>query len=205
MSIVSAVLLKAGTDVEPESVMVNGLESIQSLVGGNIEAVRIYTQQRGTDESFELIGYCDDEGLVKDSDINWLASALFQQKIHGNVVVVTNAGDGEDADVPDTFTQWLMTTFLQHVVVTYNQATFISRMMSYAVENNIVSKKEVEEVMEAMGEDIDENDGHSVETIEKTNALLEKISNAIINNNPQQSEVDLVDEIEDWLKQETEK
>jgi hypothetical protein len=38
MSIVSAVLLKAGTDVEPESVMVNGLESIQSLVGGNIEA-----------------------------------------------------------------------------------------------------------------------------------------------------------------------
>jgi hypothetical protein len=130
---------------------------------------------------------------------------LFQQKIHGNVVVVTNAGDGEDADVPDTFTQWLMTTFLQHVVVTYNQATFISRMMSYAVENNIVSKKEVEEVMEAMGEDIDENDGHSVETIEKTNALLEKISNAIINNNPQQSEVDLVDEIEDWLKQETEK
>lgn len=65
MSTVSAVLLKSGTGVEPESVIVNGLESIQSLVGGNIEAVRIFAQKRDTDEPFELVGYCDDEGLVR--------------------------------------------------------------------------------------------------------------------------------------------
>jgi hypothetical protein len=65
MSTVSAVLLKAGTGVEPESVVINGLESIQSLVGGNVEAVRVFAQKRDTDEPFELVGYCDDEGRLR--------------------------------------------------------------------------------------------------------------------------------------------
>lgn len=204
MSTVSAVLLKSGTGVEPEPVVVNGLESIQSLVGGNIEAVRIFAQKRDTDEPFELVGYCDDEGLVKNSEMNWLASALFRQEIRGNVVVVTDAGDGEDGDVPDMFVKWLMSGFLQRVAESYNEATFIAGVMEFAVQHNLVPEEEIMEVMNSMGEDI-ENEGRTPETIEKMNTLLEKILKAVQNYNAEEDGVQLVNEIEDWLKTETEK
>lgn len=204
MSAVSAVLLKAGTGVEPESVVIDGLESIQSLVGGNIEAVRIFAQKRDTDEPFELVGYCDDEGLVKDSEMNWLATALFRQEIRGNVVVVTDAGDGENADVPDTFVKWLMSGFLRRVAESYNEASFIAEVMQFAVENNLVPEEEIMEVMNSMGQDID-NEGQTPETVQKMNELLEKILKAVQNHNAEEDGVQLVNEIEDWLKTETEK
>lgn len=204
MSTVSAVLLKSGTNVEPEPVVINGLESIQSLVGGNIEAVRVFAQKRDTDEPFELVGYCDDEGRVKDSEMNWLASALFRQEIRGNVVVVTDAGDGEDADVPDTFVKWLMSGFLQRVAESYNEASFIAEVMQFAVQNNLIPEDEIMEVMNSMGQDI-ENEGQTPETMQKMNELLEKILKAVQLHNADEDGVQLVNEIEDWLKTETEK
>lgn len=204
MNTVSAVLLKSGTGVQPEPVVINGLESIQSLVGGNIEAVRIFAQKRDTDEPFELVGYCDDEGLVKDSEMNWLASALFRQEIRGNVVVVTDAGDGEDGDVPDTFVKWLMSGFLQRVAESYNEATFIAGVMEFAVQHNLVPEEEIMEVMNSMGEDI-ENEGRTPETIEKMNTLLEKILKAVQDYNAEEDGAQLVSEIEEFLKTETEK
>ena len=204
MSTVSAVLLKAGTGVEPESVVIDGLESIQSLVGGNIEAVRVFAQKRDTDEPFELVGYCDDEGLVKESEMNWLASALFRQEIRGNVVVVTDAGDGENGDVPDTFVKWLMSGFLQRVAESYNEASFIAEVMQFAVQNNLVPKDEIMEVMDSFGEDISRGE-QTEETIHKMNTLLERILKAVKDYNAQEDGVELVSEIEDWLKTETEK
>ena len=204
MSTVSAVLLKAGTGVEPESVVIDGLESIQSLVGGNIEAVRVFAQKRDTDEPFELVGYCDDEGLVKESEMNWLASALFRQEIRGNVVVVTDAGDGEDGDVPDTFVKWLMSGFLRRVAESYNEASFIAEVMQFAVQNNLVPEDEIMEVMGSFGEDISRGE-QTEETIHKMNTLLERILKAVKDYNAQEDGVELVSEIEDWLKKETEK
>ena len=204
MSTVSAVLLKAGTGVEPESVVIDGLESIQSLVGGNIEAVRVFAQKRDTDEPFELVGYCDDEGLVKESEMNWLASALFRQEIRGNVVVVTDAGDGENGDVPDTFVKWLMSGFLQRVAESYNEASFIAEVMQFAVQNNLVPKDEIMEVMDSFGEDISRGE-QTEETIHKMNTLLERILKAVQLHNADEDGVELVSEIEDWLKTETEK
>lgn len=204
MSTVSAVLLKCGSGVEPEPVVINGLESIQSLVGGNIEAVRVFAQKRDTDEPFELVGYCDDEGRIKDSEINWLASALFRQEIRGNVVVVTDAGDGEDGDVPDTFVKWLMSSFLQRVAQAYNEATFIAEVMGFAVQNNLVPEEEIMEVMDSMSQDI-ANEDKTPETIQKMNELLDKILKAVQNYNAEEDGVQLVGEIEDWLKTETEK
>lgn len=204
MGAVSAVLLKCGSGVEPEPVVINGLESIQSLVGGNIEAVRIFAQKQDTDEPFELVGYCDDEGRIKDSEMNWLASALFRQEIRGNVVVVTDAGDGEDGDVPDTFVKWLMSSFLQRVAETYNEATFIAEVMRFAVENHLVPEEEIMEVMNSMGQDI-ANEGQTPETMQKMNELLEKILKAVQDYNAEEDGVQLVSEIEDWLKTETEK
>ena len=204
MSTVSAVLLKCGSGVEPEPVVINGLESIQSLVGGNIEAVRVFAQKRDTDEPFELVGYCDDEGRIKDSEMNWLASALFRQEIRGNVVVVTDAGDGEDGDVPDTFVKWLMSSFLQRVAQAYNEATFIAEVMGFAVKNNLVPEEEIMEVMNSMGQDI-ADEGRTPETIQKMNELLDKILKAVQNHTAEEDGVQLVSEIEDWLKTETEK
>lgn len=204
MGAISAVLLKCGSGVEPEPVVINGLESIQSLVGGNIEAVRIFAQKRDADEPFELVGYCDDEGLVKDSEMNWLASALFRQEIRGNVVVVTDAGDGEDGDVPDTFVKWLMSGFLQRVADSYNEATFIAGVMEFAVKNNLVPEEEIMEVMNSMGQDI-ANESKTPETIQKMNELLDKILKAVQDYTAKEDGAQLVNEIEDWLKTETEK
>lgn len=136
--------------------------------------------------------------------MNWLASALFRQEIRGNVVVVTDAGNGEDGDVPDTFVKWLMSSFLQRVAETYNEATFIAEVMRFAVENNLVPKEEIAEVMDSMGQDI-ANEGQTPETMQKMNELLEKILKAVQDYTAEEDGVQLVNEIEDWLKSETEK
>lgn len=204
MSAVSAVLFKAGTNVEPEPVIVDGLESIRSWVGGNIEAVRVSAQQRNSDEPFDLIGYCDDEGLIKDLETNWLASALFRQEIRGNVIVVGDAGNGDINDVPDTFVQWLTHAFLERVADSYNQASFVATIMEYAVENNLIPKDEIMEVVNSMNGDID-NGEQTDETMQKLNDLLEKILKAVQLDTADEDGAELVSEIEEFLKTETEK
>jgi len=204
MSAISAVLFKAGTNVEPEPVVVDGLGSIQSWVGGNVETVHISAQKRDSDDSFDLIGYCDDEGLVKDLEMNWLASALFRQEIRGNVVVVGDVGNGEIGDVPDTFVQWLTHAFLERVADSYNQASLVAAIMEYAVENNLIPKDEIMEVLKAMNGDID-NGEQTGETIQKLNDLLEKLLKAVQLHTADEDGAELVSEIEQFLKTETEK
>ena len=205
MSVLSAVLLKSGNGVIPEPVVVNGLEDIQSWVGGYVEAVRVDAQQTdGSGKEITLVGYCHEEGLVRDMEMNWLASALFKTQIRGNVVVVASDGGEEDCDVPDILVRWLMTTFTHRVVDSYNQASVVSAMLEYALENNLVPKEEIAELMEAIGNDID-NDKRTDAVTDKLNTLLEKLTNAISNDVSQEDSEAFVSDIENYLKSETEK
>lgn len=205
MSTVSAVLLKCGSGVEPEPIMVTGLESIQMIVGGNIEAVRVTAQDNeNPNQPIELVGYCNDEGMVLDMETNWLASALFRQEIRGNVVVVTDDGNGNDCDVPDKMVKWMTTRFLNRVVESYNEATMLSEVLAYAVQHHLIPEDEIREVMEMLGDDID-NGGQSSEAIRRMNELIEKIEKAIIEQVSSQHSSTLVSEVEEFLRTETEK
>jgi hypothetical protein len=64
----------------------NGLSDFQSLVGGNIEPVRLYKSDGS--ENADLIMLVNDEGLLNDLPINLVASMLAKQTLRGDVVVV---------------------------------------------------------------------------------------------------------------------
>lgn len=210
MSTVSAVLLKAGVGVEPEPIVIDDLQSIQRLVGGHIDAVRIDAQDVDSEsEPFTLVGYCHDEGLILDLEMNWLASALFQRELRGDVVLVsgkspTGEYDGENYDVPDVMVRWLRTAFVQRVADTYNEATALTAACQFAIENNLIDESLFHETMKAVAEDVNNNE-HSDTVAEKLRNLINITGDAILNHTTGQVSGKLISEIEEFLQKETEK
>jgi len=156
-------LLQAGQGGAVIPIHVDGLESLQKAVGGNIDAVRLAVNDR-----IYVVGYCHDEGMLLDMDINWLASALFHQKLHGNVVLVngydeTGIDDGESHDLPTEFMLWVATTFARKVGETYNESVMISMIIQYAIENDIVSTEETQVFQDAIRIAVEEPGEHPAE------------------------------------------
>ena len=210
MSTISAVLLKAGIGVEPEPIVIGDLESIQRLVGGHIDAVRIDAQEVDSEnEPFTLVGYCHDEGLILDLEMNWLASALFQRELRGDVVLVsghssTGEYDGENYDVPDTMVSWLRSTFVKRVAETYNEATALTAAFQYAIENNLIEPELFHEAMQAVAEDV-ENGERSEMVADKLRNLINITGDAIVGHTANKVSGKLVSEVEEFLRKETEK
>lgn len=76
-----------------ERVVVDGYESIKTLVGGWIDAVRT--------SDGEMVGYVHDEGLITGLPMNPIATAMFGTIIAGPCVLLhaTNAqGETDGAD-----------------------------------------------------------------------------------------------------------
>lgn len=219
MSAVSAVLIKAGVGVTPEAVMVDGLESIQRLVGGMIDAVRIDTQQvnRVTGEEaprFTIVGYVHDEGLMLDMEINWIASALFQQRIVGNVVLVSGSSstgeyDGENHDIPDTLFKWLSTSFVNHVAKTYNESVMIAEILDYVKNDGGFTPEEValftDTMQRVMDEGMDDNEG-SADIIESMLVKAKKhMMDKLFEKTAENESSTLISEIDEFLQGEANK
>jgi len=217
MSTVSAVLLKAGTNVQPEAVVVDGLESIQKLVGGVIDAVRIDTQQvnpdTGEEETprFTLVGYVHDEGLMLDLEINWVASALFQRRIVGNVVLVsgnsaTGEYDGENHDIPDTLFRWLSTSFIKHVAKTYNESVMIAEILQYVKNDGGFTPEEVTLFTETMQKVMEEGRDENADSGDILEAMVEKAKKHMVDKAISElSSSELIDEIDAFLEGEANK
>jgi hypothetical protein len=220
MSAVSAVLLKAGTNVQPEAVMVDGLESIQLLVGGCIDAVRIDTQQinpdTGEEETprFTIVGYVHDEGLMLDMEINWIASALFQQRIVGNVVLVsgnspTGEYDGENHDIPDTLFKWLSTSFVKHVAKTYNESVMVAEILEYVKNDGGFTPAEVTLFTETMQKVIEEGASDDTDGADIIDSMLEKarqhMMDKVIARTVEKESNTLISEIDTFLEGEANK
>jgi len=159
----NGLLFEAGSGGMVQTIQVDGLESIQRAVGGNIDAVRKVLNDR-----IKLVGYCHDEGLLNGMDINWLASALFQQRLCGNVVLVnaydeTGIDDGESHDLPTEFMLWAATTFARKVQDTFNESVMISMIISYAAETGIVTPEEMAAFDESIRISIEEPGSHPEE------------------------------------------
>ena len=220
MSAVSAVLLKAGVGVEPEAVMVDGLESIQRLVGGVIDAVRIDTQQinpnTGEEETprFTIVGYVHDEGIMLDMEINWIASALFQQRIVGNVVLVsgnspTGEYDGENHDIPDTLFKWLSTSFVKDVAKTYNESVMIAEILEYVKNDGGFTPAEVALFTDTMQKIMDEGVSDNSDGADMIESMLEKakqhVMDKVIARTAEKESSTLISEIDTFLEGEANK
>lgn len=209
MGVISAVLLRAGVGVEPEPLLLeNNLESLQNYVGGTIDAVRIQGQQINSDkESFTLVGYCHDEGLLLNLEMNWLASALFERELRGDIVLVSGTSesgeyDGENHDVPDDLVFWLKTSFLSRVANTYNEAHTLAAATQYALDKNLIKQSEINDLFSLLNDDIDKGEQSEV-VRDRLNDIIDKLNNVLTEHIVQASGGDMITEIEEFLDKET--
>jgi len=86
----SSVLL--GTDNKVSRYNVDSLESLQKAVGGYIEMLRPH---KAIDEGLlksDIILIVDEEGILKNKEVNLIASALFGSILVGDVVITKEKG-----------------------------------------------------------------------------------------------------------------
>lgn len=85
--------------VEPD------LETLQTVVGGYLEVVLINSLST-------VHGYVNEDGIRLNLPLNVLASRLAGTQILGNMIILGNGANGEEADCPDTIYA-LLINFLQ--------------------------------------------------------------------------------------------
>jgi len=147
---VAGALLPTGINAEIQPAIVTDLKSIQAYVGGTIDAVR-----HQLENDTVIVGYCHDEGLLLDMEMNWFASALFGQELRGPVVLVSGTSpqgeyDGDNYDLPHVVYDYLTTQFTTHVANTYNEAMLMSVALATSLREGIIDKSDVKRLSDAM-------------------------------------------------------
>jgi hypothetical protein len=143
-NLVSGMLLPCGEGVMPEPVIVNGLDSLNMMVGGTIDAV---TTTLDSDTAV-LVGYINDEGLFLDMEFNYIASALFNRHIVGNCVVVWGLNsngvyDGESYDLPSAIVKFLNEELMQVVAKGYGTATILGAFCEVAIDLGLATHEDI--------------------------------------------------------------
>jgi hypothetical protein len=137
-------VLPSGAYKQIKRVIIEDLDDLQKLVGGNIEPLTVELE-----DGFFLTMFVNEDGHEKNLDMNWIASALFMREIVGDVVLIrvtpTGEDSGEFADLPSQFITWLENKHMPKVADAYNQTLMVSAMFRLAVTENLISEEEVEE------------------------------------------------------------
>ena len=114
-----AEFIPADIEKEPHSVLLgNGantslVDDIQLFVGGTFDVVRMQAVNEETLDTFTLIGYVHDEGILLDMPMNVLASSLFGRELYGDVLVLSGTNpengdyDGDSYDLPMNFCEYI--------------------------------------------------------------------------------------------------
>lgn len=191
---VSGALLPCGINREIEPAIVDGVDSIQQYVGGLFDSV---TQV--LPDGQVLVGYCHDEGLLLNLEINWYASALFLRELRGPVVIVSGKSpegeyDGENYDLPNRTYAWLTSKFTEQVAQTYNESVVMSALIGAAVELDILSKDEAREFAELLDKAVETGDDYEVK--EMLNEIQERLQEWALEN----AGAELSNEVEDFLR-----
>jgi len=194
---VAGALLPAGINAHIEPAIVSGLESLQTYVGGTIDAVR-----QELPDGTVLVGYVHDEGFLLDLPVNWFASALFLRELRGPVVLVSGTSpsgdyDGENYDVPNHIYKWLTTKFTEQVAETYNESMAISAVIEAGKHFGLISEDELREFAEYLERAIASEDHEAARSMKQMlDEFMQRIEDYAISK---QSSV-LVNEVEDFLK-----
>jgi hypothetical protein len=194
---VAGALLPAGINANIEPAIVSGLESIQTYVGGTIDAVR-----QELPDGTVLVGYVHDEGLLLDLPVNWYASALFLRELRGPVVLVSGTSpsgdyDGENYDVPNHIYKWLTTKFTEQVAETYNESVAIGAVLEAGKHFGIISEDELREFAEVLERTVSSEDYEAARSLkEMMDEFMKRLEEYALSK---QGDV-LVNEVEDFLK-----
>lgn len=153
-----SVVLYADPTKTPEPILLGGgdtdrVTEIQKLVGGHFDAVkRGCSDTTGANKDFILVGYVHDEGKLLDLPLNPLACVLFDEVIHGDVVIVSGTNpdngdyDGESYDIPVAFSEYIIKAMHPTIV----ESVMFSKMLAMSVANglkeNIITREEYERI-----------------------------------------------------------
>lgn len=142
----AGMFIPSGVRVNPEPCFIDGVDDIQTHVGGMFDVV---TTTMGMDNNeCVLVGYVNDTGLVDKLPLNYLATALFSREIHGEVVVVWGLDaegnyDGDNHDLPENIQEFMMTELVRFTAENYNEAVFIKQVCAIAVLKGHKTREEI--------------------------------------------------------------
>ena len=191
---VSGALLPTGINRKIEPVLVDGVDSIQTYVGGMFDCV---TQVMP--DNTVMVGYIHDEGMLLNLEMNWFASALFMRELHGPVVLVSGSSpsgeyDGENYDIPTHIYAWLISNFTEKVADTYNESVMVTALLNAGVELGVITVAEKNEMYDLIASATEGGDQY--EAKEMLDEIMERLEEWAMNN----SGAELANEIEDFLK-----
>lgn len=158
--LINAILLPADNGAEPIPVGISGLESIQQLVGGHIDAVVAQADPADFEvdgNECEIVGYVHDEGILLGLPLNRLATVMFGRELYGPVVVTGTDNQGNDAELPEWFLGAVFGGGLVEAVELLNDGARMMRSaFEMAIEDGLITKSdEVELLFHLMGQDAD--------------------------------------------------
>lgn len=152
----TGLVLYADPSKEPEPILISeadSLQTIQERVGGHIDAVRTQAVNTDNDTQMVLVGYVNDEGLLKKLPLNALASIVFNRELVGDVVLVSGTNpengvyDGENYDLPMEFINYLI-----HLQPEVERSVKFSKGLSGAVaiayRAGVISKEDIDYITE---------------------------------------------------------
>lgn len=151
---VSAVMLPQGAHTQPEPMLFEAgdYQAIQQVVGGMFDAVRVNVSY-GPEQDCVLVGYVNDLGMYDSNcEMNFIASALFQRELRGNVLVVSGtnpengAYDGDSYDVPEWAWEGIRTDVLTETAEAYNDAMLINFALRFGPKMGIIDQEKSDQL-----------------------------------------------------------
>jgi hypothetical protein len=102
-----------------------------------------------------VLGYVHDEGLIRNMEPNYLATALFRQELRGPCLLMSGLSpegvyDGECYDLPSWVWEGLSTDLVQRTASTYNKSKLLQFGLSCAVEERFCTEDELHELAKAI-------------------------------------------------------
>ena len=155
---ISAVMIPQGTHVVPEPMLIGAsdIDTIQRVVDGLFDVVTVRVSY-GENQECVLVGYINDEGLLRpDMDLNYIATALFQRELYGNVLVVsgshpeTGEYDGEAYDVPNWAYDGITGDVVAETADAYNDAMTVAFALKFGPKMGVISEHDARELRERM-------------------------------------------------------
>jgi hypothetical protein len=178
-AIFSALFLpaKIGEVCDPEPILIGDYSTINEQIGGYFDTVRCDAVD-SDGEPVVLVGYVHDEGRIRNMDINWLASMLFNQQLHGPCVLTwaldeTGIMDGDGHDMPEQVSTFICENLLEQARHTLHLTKTIQMLVPLALKRGIITTAEKDELVHWVEEE-DDQDGET-EHASKMRERLEMI------------------------------
>ena len=177
---ISALFLpaKIGEVCDPEPILIGDYTTINEQIGGYFDTVRCDAVDSDGDPVV-LVGYVHDEGRIQNMDINWLASMLFNQQLHGPCVLTwaldeTGIMDGDGHDMPEQVANFICDDLLQQARHTLHLTKTIQMLVPLALKRGIITKAEKDELVHWVEEegDIEENTEHALKMRDRLEMIV---------------------------------